>query len=507
MNMMKNKDRFTTILGSRPMSKVAKSGLFVLMVLALTVTSSTGWAKKRDIYKSTNLSNPKYGSIVIDAQTGMILSESGADRRLHPASLTKMMTLLMTFEALDRGQLRLYQRLRVSKHASQAVPSKLGLKYGERITVKNAILALVTKSANDVAIVLGEAIAGSEKRFARQMTAKAHKFGMTKTVFKNANGLHNPRQVSSPRDMARLAQVLLRKYPKYYHYFSTRNFHYKGQSYKNHNKLLGTYKGMDGLKTGYVKASGFNLVASAVQDRKRVIAVVFGGRTGKIRNAHMKVLLDRGFARLRSHRPKFLLSSYVPEPPKKPSWLSRPTFIKVAKQEPKTVISNNPDSQNYAMATAQIPQQDRDFLAEIIGEGDSDPSASRRIETGLMTLAVHTGKTKSVDGIGSYNPRGIKMTPRLAAVKMLPKVRPLAGNWSVRLGTYSSRAATETALRDAQRRLPPYYVRVNPGINVSTHNNSLLFHASLNGFSREGAQEACGKIKGSCKIVKLLTPQ
>jgi D-alanyl-D-alanine carboxypeptidase len=240
----------------------------------------------------------RYAAIVIEADSGRILHEANADTRNHPASLTKMMTLYMLFEALEDKRLSLDQALPVSRRAAGMPSSKLGLRRGTSITVKNAILALVTKSANDVAVVVAEALAGTEVEFAKLMTKKAQALGMRRTTFRNASGLYNKRQLSTARDMATLAQALIRDFPDNYSYFSVPNFTYDGRRHRNHNKLLRSYAGTDGLKTGYIAAAGYNLAASARRDGHRVIAVLFGGRTSKSRNRHVAKLLDRGFRRL-----------------------------------------------------------------------------------------------------------------------------------------------------------------------------------------------------------------
>ena len=239
-----------------------------------------------------------YASIVIDGDTGEVLRSRNADTRNYPASLTKIMTLYMTFQALDEGRLKMSTPLKVSKRAAGQPPSKLGLKRGETITVKQAILALVTKSANDVATVMAEAIGGTEWEFAQAMTRTARSLGMKNTTFRNASGLPNRRQLSTARDMGKLAIALIRNFPQHYHFFSAESFRFRGKRYGNHNNLLGTYRGVDGVKTGYIRASGFNLVASAERGGRRVIAVVFGGKTAKRRDRHMANLLDKGFVRI-----------------------------------------------------------------------------------------------------------------------------------------------------------------------------------------------------------------
>ncbi len=240
----------------------------------------------------------RYAALVMEADSGRVLYEVNADTRNYPASLTKMMTLYLLFEALEEGRLKANQPLAVSRRAAGMPASKLGLKRGQSIRVEDAILILVTKSANDVAVVVAEALAGKEAEFARMMTRKAKALGMTRTSFRNASGLYHRSQLSTARDMAILAQALMRDFPARYEAFSTRSFTYNGRSYRNHNKLLRNYKGTDGLKTGYIAASGYNLAASAKRDGHRVIAVVFGGKTARSRDRQVARLLDRGFRRL-----------------------------------------------------------------------------------------------------------------------------------------------------------------------------------------------------------------
>ncbi len=247
---------------------------------------------------SLTTAQAKYASFVMDAETGRVLYQKNADTLNYPASLTKMMTLYMLFDALERGKLTMNKKLATSARATRQPPSKLGLRLGETIMVRDAIHSLTTKSANDVAVVIAEAINGTERRFAIAMTAKARKIGMRKTTFRNASGLPHRGQLSTARDMAQLARRLIRDFPQYYKFFSRRTFNYDGKTYKNHNKLLKTYKGVDGIKTGYIRASGFNLVTSAQREGNRIIGVVFGGRTSRSRNHLMTKLLNNGFKKL-----------------------------------------------------------------------------------------------------------------------------------------------------------------------------------------------------------------
>lgn len=240
--------------------------------------------------------------LVADAETGRIIFGEDIYDERHPASLTKMMTLYITFAALEQGRLSLNTRLPVSWKASVQPPSKLGLQEGESIRVREAILALVTQSANDVAVVLGEAIGGSEGRFAQIMTKQARALGMNRTVYQNASGLHDDDQVTTAFDQAILARALLYHFPRYYRYFSTRSFSYEGVTHRNHNRLMSRYAGMDGIKTGFIRPSGFNLVASARRSGTRLVGVVFGGSTARSRDNRMAQLLDAGFERVFAER-------------------------------------------------------------------------------------------------------------------------------------------------------------------------------------------------------------
>ncbi|MCG5239993.1 serine hydrolase [Azospirillum doebereinerae] len=239
----------------------------------------------------------KAASIIVDARTGEVLHEQDADAVTHPASLTKMMTLYLTFDALDDGRLSLDQALPVSSWAESMSPTKLGLRAGSSLRVETAILGLVTKSANDAAVVLAEALGGSETRFAEMMTRKARELGMRNTLFRNASGLPNMEQVTTARDFSILSRAMLADHPKYYPYFSRRSFVYGGRPLANHNHLMSRYEGMDGIKTGYTVASGFNLAASATRDGRRLVGVVMGGKSAVSRDNRMEALLDQAFGK------------------------------------------------------------------------------------------------------------------------------------------------------------------------------------------------------------------
>jgi D-alanyl-D-alanine carboxypeptidase len=235
-------------------------------------------------------------SLVIDAETGRVLSEVNADAITYPASLTKMMTLYLTFEALNSGRLGLDQYLPVSSDAASKSPTKLHLVPGDSVQVHDLILGIVTKSANDAAAVLAEGLAGSEPAFADRMTAKARQLGMINTIYRNASGLPDPEQRTTARDVAQLALALYHDFPREYRYFATRQFFFRGRVILTHNHLLDWYEGADGIKTGYIGASGFNLAASAVRNGHRLIGVVMGGSSAGSRDREMAALLDQGFS-------------------------------------------------------------------------------------------------------------------------------------------------------------------------------------------------------------------
>ncbi|MEO1613526.1 MAG: D-alanyl-D-alanine carboxypeptidase family protein, partial [Pseudomonadota bacterium] len=264
-----------------------------------------------------------YAALVMDARNGEVLHARSADRKLHPASLTKMMTLYLAFEAIKSGKISLDQRVRVSRHASRQVPSKMYLKNGQRVTIRHLIRATAVKSANDAAVALAEAIGGSERAFAQMMTERARRLGMTNTQFRNASGLTATGQYSTARDMAKLGRALFYDFPQYYNLFGRKTTHAMGKTiYNTNRRLLGSYRGADGIKTGYTNAAGFNLVSSAQRGEKRIIAVVFGGKTARWRNARVAELLDMGFKRAPAkatvRRPQTLLVRRSPAPLPRP---------------------------------------------------------------------------------------------------------------------------------------------------------------------------------------------
>ncbi len=275
-----------------PRGKRAALAVAVTLVGAFfLLTTADAEARSRKRQRAAGAWQAGFAAIVVDAKTGKILDEENPDALRHPASLTKIMTLYMLFERIEQDRLTLKSRLKVSEFASEQPPSKLGVREGQTIEVEDAIKALVTRSANDVAVVIAEALAGDQESFAQQMTRKARALGMSNTVFKNASGLPDREQVTTARDMATLGRAIQDRFPSLYRFFSTQSFHYRGRVIANHNRLLGRVTGVDGIKTGYTNASGFNLVTSIRHKNRHVVAVVLGGRTGAVRDQYMRELI------------------------------------------------------------------------------------------------------------------------------------------------------------------------------------------------------------------------
>ena len=332
------------IRGSFPVS-TGRILIMLLLICALILGGAGDALAAKKKKKALPPYNPKNASILIEADSGMVLQQNNADWTLYPASLTKIMTLLLTFEALDSGKITLQSPIKVSSHAASMPPSRLAVPRGQSITVEQAIKALVTKSANDIAVAVAEKLGGSERGFATLMNLKARELGMSKTHFVNASGLHNVQQYTSVRDMARLAQHIIKNERRYYPYFSLGQFYYGGRIHENHNKLMKDYSGMDGLKTGYVTASGFNLVASAKRNGVRLIGVVIGGKTASLRNEQMKNLLDDGFknyARLKNEQQRTIQAGATTRPRVPATMTAPPPVVNPAAGETAALTAPSP---------------------------------------------------------------------------------------------------------------------------------------------------------------------
>jgi len=293
-------------------SRILRACIFGLVTTTAAVifTNDTADARRsrhrhyahRQHHEARESYSPAFSSIIVDGNSGATLSANNPDASRHPASLTKIMTLYLLFERLDAGKMKLDSEMNVSEHASEQAPTKLGLRPGQTIAVEDAIKGLVTRSANDAAVVIAEAIAGDEGDFAKLMTRKARALGMTKTVYRNASGLPDDEQVTTARDQSTLGRAIQDRFPRYYRYFSTTAFNYHGHSIRNHNRLLGNVEGVDGIKTGYTRASGFNLVTSMRRGNRHLVGVVMGGRSGGSRDAIMRGLLAENLEKAATKR-------------------------------------------------------------------------------------------------------------------------------------------------------------------------------------------------------------
>src|SRR5712675_2137108 len=297
-------------------SRLMRVGVFGLFTITAAIAFTSDSAEARRYHRHRHYAHhhshhsdddsdsysPQFSSIIVDANSGATLASTSPDSLRHPASLTKIMTLYLLFERLDAGKMKLDTEMDVSEHASEQAPTKLGLKPGQTIKVEDAIKGLVTRSANDAAVVIAETIAGDEDDFAKLMTRKARALGMTKTVYRNASGLPNDEQITTARDQATLGRAIQDRFPRYYRYFSTTSFAYRGQSIRNHNRLLGNVEGVDGIKTGYTRASGFNLVTSMRRGNRHLVGVVLGGRSGGSRDTIMRGLLAENLEKAATKR-------------------------------------------------------------------------------------------------------------------------------------------------------------------------------------------------------------
>src|ERR1700716_3950232 len=296
----------TTLVSSRVL-RVCVLGLATVTTAIIFTTDSADARRHRQRHQvrqheARQSYSPAFSSIIVDGNSGATLSANNPDASRHPASLTKIMTLYLLFERLDAGTMKLDTAMDVSEHASEQAPTKLGLRPGQSIAVEDAIKGLVTRSANDAAVVIAEAIAGDEGDFAKLMTRKARALGMTKTVYLNASGLPDDEQVTTARDQSTLGRAVQDRFPRYYRYFSTMAFNYHGHSIRNHNRLLGNVEGVDGIKTGYTRTSGFNLVTSMRRGNRHLVGVVLSGRSGGSRDATMRNLLAENLEKAATKR-------------------------------------------------------------------------------------------------------------------------------------------------------------------------------------------------------------
>jgi D-alanyl-D-alanine carboxypeptidase len=471
--------------------------------------------------------SPPYAAMVVDAKTGRVMHAENEDALRHPASVTKVMTLYLLFEQLERGKVALDTPLAVSAHASMQAPSKLNLRPGATIAVEDAIKALVTKSANDVAVVVAENLGGSEEEFAEMMTRKARALGMARTVYRNASGLPDPEQVTTARDLTILARAIQDRFPRYYRYFQTRVFNYAGLSHRNHNKLLGRVEGVDGIKTGYTRASGFNLMTSARTDDQHIVAVVLGGRSGGSRDQIMASLvrqnLPRAYAGVRQ-------VPVVAEAPAAPA--PRPTLVADAAAGAPLPLQR-PALASVDTTAATVPARRpldlnalRPVVASAAGAGTATPSQPLRLQANGLTVPAAAqayapaAQPEPVRIIPAPVPANApapvaKVAERLPAPPAAapitvaraetpePKREPAraaatVGGWVIQLGATDDEDKAKTMLSNARSRSGGVLSRAAAFTEKVTRGGATLYRARFSGFEEaDDAEAACKALKRS----------
>jgi D-alanyl-D-alanine carboxypeptidase len=490
----------------------------------------------------------KSAVLVIDANTGRVLHESAADEPRHPASLAKMMTLYLTFERLARGGLTYQTKIRMSANAAAAAPTKLDLAEGEEITLVDAIKALITKSANDMAVAIAEHIAGSEEKFAQRMTAKAHELGMAATVFRNASGLPDDQQVTTARDMVTLALRLQDDFPQHYPLFATRTFTYNGETLHNHNTLLDNFEGTDGIKTGYTRASGFNLVASVHRGRKHVVGAIFGGASAAARDAAMRTFLNIGLVKASSvkrRQPAPLRVALarpeparqigpVPTPRRAEPPAQKPTNAASPPAEPVAVpqteahrspaieiarvravlVAPSPDHPTTALL---LPRQPTPVgVAEVAARADvspaspADPAAGAPAPPPKWTLAsagnlpMHATASGDKPALASGAALALGAAPstldqqaaHLARGAPPGAAAPAAsGPFHIQIGAYQSLAEAEKRLASARALAPSLLGNRSPVTRSVKQGDKVFYRARYAGFEAKAAASACGELK------------
>lgn len=438
------------------MTLLFRRTVVLLLSLSLLAVGPLPGAFTPEAHSRENL---RYAAIVVDAQTGEVMFARHADSRRYPASITKVMTLYLVFEAVSEGRIQLDDVIRVSPRAASQPPSKLGLAAGQTITVADAIQATALRSANDMATALAEHVAGSEARFAALMTLKAESLGMTDSRFVNANGLPDSRQITTARDITILARAVMRDYPQYYRFFGVSSWTYEGRDYRNTNGLLRSGQGYDGIKTGYTNASGYNLAASAVRSGRRLITVVLGGRSSATRNAHVEELMNTGFeiADRRAHGERIEVAQLYFEQKGYGIGPTPPTAPPVV----------------YASATAQPATP----LAQAMGDRDPDV---------VLT-----------SGPAALPPS--ETTARLNSDT--PARRAAAGTWAVQVGAFRDRSVAEGWLTEVNRRFRSTF----RGSGQTVEEASGWYRSRFTGFTEDQARAACETLSArnvTCMVVR-----
>ncbi|MCJ2080798.1 D-alanyl-D-alanine carboxypeptidase [Methylobacterium sp. J-090] len=473
---------------SRPGTTRSLSALIAAAVV-LTAMASPAEAKRHHRRGGGGYS-PPYAAMVIDVKTGKTLHAVNEDSLRHPASITKVMTLYMLFEQLERGRYTLESPLTISSFAASQAPSKLGLRPGSTISVEDAIKAIVTKSANDVACAIGENISGSESRFAEMMTAKAKALGMSRTNYANASGLPDSDQITTARDLTVLARAIQDRFPRYYRYFQTRSFAFRGRVIGNHNRLLGNVQGVDGIKTGYTRDSGFNLMTAAKLDDRQIVAIVLGGKSGASRD---KIMADL----VRANLPRAYAGNR-----------QTPATIEVAERARPAVVADGASRTRTQVASAD--DEDVETTASTARE-PLDISPNRATTTpgsaGARGRLPAAAQAYAPVAPASPFPTGVKSPARLASVdgprtESIPKtvsgakVTPTA--WVIQLGAMDDEDKAKSMLAEARTRAGGSLSRAAPYTVKVEHGGATLYRARFSGFSeQDSAQDACNALKRS----------
>lgn len=508
------------------------SSLGLAVVIAVTAVSGSAEARSRKKSRgkpaqAASTYNPPTASIVVDGNTGAVLHASNADAIRHPASLTKMMTLYMLFERLESGKVKLNSSMPASAHAAGQAPSKMGLKAGETISVETAIKALVVKSANDVATVIAEYIGGDEPTFARMMTAKARSLGMSNTTYRNANGLPDDAQVTTARDQALLGRALQDRFPNYFRYFNTRSFVYEGRTVRGHNRLLGSVDGVDGIKTGYIRASGFNIVTSVNRNNRHLVAAVFGGRSAGARDAVVRGLIGKTYQVASARRtapPVAEGTTAVAEikmPAQPPTPVADPRAVEVAAVDSPEIGSSAPIKPNavktvlvrsgktQVAALSQLPPAGRALMppppgpttVSTIATVKSDlPAPTGEPETGILgTLPATPPSTRQqVASVGATVP-----VPS-PAQETVGASRPRSG-WMIQVGAFPEETAAKERLEAAQTKAKAQLGHAEPFTEKVARGERSLFRARFAGLEKTQAEAACKNLKRSeipCLLMK-----
>lgn len=414
--------------------------------------------------------NPKYAAFVYDANKGKVLFARNADKYRYPASLTKMMTLYLIFDAIDAGKITLNSKLKVSRRAASMPPSKLYLKVGGHIRVKDAILALVTKSANDVAATVAENLGGTESNFAAMMTRKARSIGMSKTTFANASGLPNTRQRTTARDMARLGLSLRKRHPRSFRYFSTRSFKYGKRTYRNHNRLLGRVRGVNGIKTGYIRAAGFNLVTNVETRGRHMVAVVMGGTSGRARNAHMTNLINR-------HIRKASRKNYKKK---------RTPLLVAAKPTPKKIAAKAP--------LPELKPKGKVVVASAAPAPAPKKSSTPEPKSNPVIVAANLVTDNKID----QGSQGDAAKQAAASNGQTPTAQAIAerAGWKIQLAASPSLQNAQDMLLEAAKSGAPVLKAKTPYTEPVQKGTETLYRVRFAGFSdKAAAKRACSFLK------------